>query len=201
MQYENINLGSDKMDRKKKPIILVLLALLALVALVACGSIPGEQTKVDSENAQGTNKNDPSVIKEEVKTNSFTIYYVDDQLLQIVEETHDIQYTSQDELLQKMWSAIKTPTNGQYIALWNDMNLLSLALTNDNLELNIEKPSINLGSSGEGFAIQTLINTFGQIEGVNTIQLLVEGNVVETLAGHVNIEKPFSKDDKIYTGQ
>ncbi|WP_159102305.1 hypothetical protein [Caldalkalibacillus mannanilyticus] len=49
--------------------------------------------------------------------------------------------------------------------------------------------------------MQSLIQTYAQIEGVEEIQLTIDGQIQETLAGHVSIDKPFTKDEIIYQNQ
>ena len=49
------------------------------------------------------------------------------------------------------------------------------------------------GSAGESLTIGSIVNTLTQFPTVQKVQILVEGRVVETLAGHLDISKPLER--------
>lgn len=54
------------------------------------------------------------------------------------------------------------------------------------------------GSAGELLTIYSLVNTLiDNLEGIERVQILVEGEVIETLAGHIDTTKPFSRNGSI----
>lgn len=51
------------------------------------------------------------------------------------------------------------------------------------------------GSVGELLTIYSLVDTLtDNIDGIERVQILVEGEVIETLAGHIDTTKPFSRN-------
>lgn len=46
------------------------------------------------------------------------------------------------------------------------------------------------GSTGEILTIYSLVNTMTQFDEIKKVQILIEGNTVETLAGHLDISEP-----------
>lgn len=51
------------------------------------------------------------------------------------------------------------------------------------------------GSAGESLTIGSIVNTLTQFPSVQEVQILVEGRVVETLAGHLDISKPLERQE------
>jgi spore germination protein GerM len=196
-----MSLGSDRMNKNIRRCLVLVGTLLIIIGLVACGGEVIDQADHVSTDPQGAvnNTDEPNVSKE---TNTLTFYYVDGQLMEVLQEERDIHFSSEEEKWQEIWSALQLPQDDNMLSLWHNVDLIEAELLDSQLVLNLSLPDqMELGSSGEGFAIQTLINTFGQVKDVNTIQLLIDGESIETLAGHVLIKDPFSKDDIIYTGE
>lgn len=50
------------------------------------------------------------------------------------------------------------------------------------------------GSAGEIFAVYSLVNSLAEIDGIEKVQILIEGQVVESLAGHIYLGDPLSPD-------
>jgi germination protein M len=65
------------------------------------------------------------------------------------------------------------------------------------MDLSKEATRLNAGSSLESLAITAIANTLTKLPDVDRVQLLVEGKVAESLAGHVDIRKPFRRDDTV----
>lgn len=56
---------------------------------------------------------------------------------------------------------------------------------------------LNVGSTGEALVITAIVNTLTKLPGIERVKILVEGNEVETLAGHVDITEPLRRNDNI----
>jgi|GEM_PF-6009774 len=191
------------------------LTLLTIVAfLSACGTQPTESNLKQEESTSGSTSESPDTTQkpstenhhepatkqqEEQKVATITVYYSDDQLMNLVEEQHKLNYVHLDELLTKVWEALQTPENKSYIVLWEEVKLNKVTLKDHLLTIDLSLPEgLSLGSGGEAMALQSLIQTYGQLEGVEKLQILVDGKKEETLAGHVSIDQPFTKNDVLY---
>ena len=53
------------------------------------------------------------------------------------------------------------------------------------------------GSNWELITIYSIVNTLTQFAAVEEVQILVEGQIVETLAGHVDLSQPLVRDNNI----
>lgn len=61
-----------------------------------------------------------------------------------------------------------------------------------------EITKVNVGSGGEGMVLSAIVATLGQFEGVDAVLILVDGQPMETLAGHVDITGPLP-DENVYS--
>lgn len=56
-----------------------------------------------------------------------------------------------------------------------------------------ELADVNLGAEAESVLVNSIVWTLVQLQEIDRVQLLVEGAVVETLAGHVSIDQPLTR--------
>ena len=50
------------------------------------------------------------------------------------------------------------------------------------------------GSTGEILTVYGIVNSLTDIAGVERVQILVENQIIETLAGHLNLQRALVKD-------
>ncbi|MEN9923565.1 MAG: hypothetical protein RIS09_1079 [Actinomycetota bacterium] len=87
------------------------------------------------------------------------------------------------------------PTDPDYTNLWGESDLLSYAITNQVITLDIATPNLNVGSESEMRAIEQLMWTFAaNSEAYNEqkFEFLVNGEPVESFAGHVDLTEPLA---------
>jgi len=53
------------------------------------------------------------------------------------------------------------------------------------------------GSSGELLTVYSIVNTLTQFPAIKEVQILIDGQVEQTLAGHLDISKPLKRDPEI----
>ena len=53
------------------------------------------------------------------------------------------------------------------------------------------------GSSGEILTVYSLVNTLTQFSTVENVEILVEGEKIETLAGHMDLSAPVSRNAEL----
>jgi spore germination protein GerM len=122
--------------------------------------------------------------------------------LDIVEEERTVEYADEQELLEDLWGQLQQPDHEEYKAVWDQYALNSIELEGGQVTLDISAESdVQMGASGEGIAIQTLLDTYQQVEGVETVQILIDGGVQESLGGHILINEPLSVDEDFYSGE
>ena len=53
------------------------------------------------------------------------------------------------------------------------------------------------GSAGELTTVYSVVNTLTEVEGARAVQWLVEGRVVESLAGHMDLTRPIGRNESL----
>ncbi|MDI6824318.1 MAG: GerMN domain-containing protein [Bacillota bacterium] len=56
---------------------------------------------------------------------------------------------------------------------------------------------MNVGSLGEALAVAAIVNTLTEFPQIRQVQILVEGKQVESLAGHVDVSHPVTRNEKL----
>lgn len=56
---------------------------------------------------------------------------------------------------------------------------------------------LNVGSEGEAMVVTAIVNTLTQFPGVSRVQILVNGARVESLAGHVDVSAPLTRNETV----
>jgi spore germination protein GerM len=78
-----------------------------------------------------------------------------------------------------------------------DINIKEELCTVDfSIELKQNHPG---GSNGELLAIYSIVNTLTQYASVKEVQILIDGQVVDTLAGHISLDEPLTRENAIIT--
>ena len=126
---------------------------------------------------------------------SIKLYYTDPEIMELKETSREITYSGDEDKYKKAFEALQTSSDTSLNPLWSDkITLKSLKFDQGALTLDISKPAeANLGAGGEMFAIDALQKTFFQFEEVKSIELLVDGQQIESLMGHVEIEHPMTR--------
>lgn len=77
--------------------------------------------------------------------------------------------------------------------------VLGFELKNGRAEVNLNREAtrLNVGSSGEALAVAALVNTLTKFPDVYRVRILIEGEVVESLAGHIDLTGEFSYNDHV----
>lgn len=83
-----------------------------------------------------------------------------------------------------------SPIDADYTNLWGKSDLLSFAITNQVITLDIDTPNLNVGAEAEMRAIEQLMWTFAANSDAydgQKFEFLVNGEPVESFAGHVDL--------------
>ncbi|MCA0754353.1 GerMN domain-containing protein [Paenibacillus sp. N4] len=129
-----------------------------------------------------------------VKEYDATIYYTDAELLETIEKPAKLQYSNDEELIKAAVEALQMDAGEGAESLWKPIEILSVQLKDGLVTLDVQIPDeARLGAPGELLVIETLQKTLFQFEFVKSIDILVGGEAVESLMGHVDLEHPMNK--------
>ncbi|MNB75061.1 Sporulation and spore germination [compost metagenome] len=153
---------------------------------------PASATASPSESAVPS----ASAPAEEKQTQTISVYYTDQQMTVLKESKAPISFTKGDDKYTEAFKALQNSGSGDLISLWGKMELKSLKFENGQIVMDIHKPDeAQLGAGGESFALSALTKTLFQFPEVNSIELLVDGQKVESLMGHADLLHPMTRDN------
>jgi hypothetical protein len=168
-------------------------ALFALFLIVAgCGQ-QASPSQPESPGTPGTSVDQPS--ESSMTTETISVYYADGDLLQLQEEKQEISFTDDLDKYKKAIALLENPQDEEkHFPLWSNFHYHSVTFENGQLTIDADSKNMyNLGSGGESMALEALQKTLFQFPEVETINILEDGQQVETLMGHVELENPITR--------
>ncbi|MRN53313.1 hypothetical protein GJB61_09950 [Paenibacillus sp. LC-T2] len=132
----------------------------------------------------------------EKQSQSIAVYFTDSQLMDLVPAKATISFADDVEKYTEAFKALQASDNTELVSLWSKIELKSLKYENGQVLMDIHKPEeAQLGAGGEAFAISALTQTFFQFSEVKSVEMLVDGEQVESLMGHVDLEHPMTREN------
>lgn len=123
------------------------------------------------------------------------IYLTDAELVETIEKPVKLSYESDADLVLSTLAELQKDADENVLALWKPIEIKSVELTDGQVTLDIHLPDeARLGAPGELLVIETLKKTLFQFDFVKAIELLNDGEEVETLMGHVELEHPMKRE-------
>jgi hypothetical protein len=128
-------------------------------------------------------------------SNSAAIYFVVDtpRGIKLVSEIRDFE--DAEQAIDDLISGKTQPLDPDYTNLWQgNSSLNSLKIVQEVAEVDISLGSLNVGAEGEQRAIDQIVWTLTDINPeIKFVEFLVNGNSVETFAGHVDTFARFAR--------
>ncbi|WP_170270316.1 GerMN domain-containing protein [Heliorestis acidaminivorans] len=123
------------------------------------------------------------------------LYFPDRELNRLACEEYTVSGT-QEEKVAKIFEQLKAgPRNEQLITLIPEETILLDQVIEDEDRLTINLSDhiyrINLGSSGEALLVGSIVNSLSALN-FTSIQILIDGQIIESIAGHMYIAEPLA---------
>jgi spore germination protein GerM len=185
----------------------ILLAMMTLVLLVTAGCDPNnEKGAVNGSSASvsgngavpaGSAAVSSADKKETAKELNIKVYYPDDQGLKLIA----VKRTIKTDAAGKYAAAIKslltgTKQKGQTTIIPKQAKLKSVKVKGDTAYVDFSQDLVKHftgGSTGEEMLVGSVVNTLTEFPEIKKVQILIEGNKVETLGGHVDLTMPIER--------
>lgn len=155
--------------------------VLALLVMAACSPPTNEQALV-------------------AETKMVETFFVTDtpRGFKLVSELREFESTQggfPTEVLSQLISGELQPLDPDYVNLWDNSNSLNqVVLSGATATIDINLGKLNVGSEGEIRAIDQLVWTLTGVSSfLTTVRFLVNGEVVESFAGHVDTTADFQR--------
>ncbi|OPA72866.1 hypothetical protein BVG16_31615 [Paenibacillus selenitireducens] len=165
---------------------LLLGMLITIIAIAAgCGQKSGDPETGGKPEAQ----------QHAEQTLHIQAYYTDDQILNLVQEKKDIKFADEKAKYLEALKALQSTDDAKLVKLWQENEFQSAILKDGGaLIIDVKIPAeAHLGASGEDLAIQAVLKTVFQFEEVQSVDILVDGQSVDSLMGHVELEHPYTR--------
>ncbi|MNO52671.1 Sporulation and spore germination [compost metagenome] len=154
------------------------------------------QPVVDNSNTETQATAKPVADEKQKQNQNIEAYYTDSQVMDLVPAQTSISFSDDVEKYTETFKALQSNKNTDLVSLWGKIELKSLKFTDGQIVMDIHKPEeAQLGAGGESLAITSLAKTFFQFEEVKSIEVLVDGEKVESLMGHVDLMHPMTRDN------
>lgn len=148
-----------------------------------------------TQGAQNNSHNEPTDSPASQKL-KIKVYYTDDDIMDLKEMEQEITFedAKANSKYSEAFKALQNVSGSGVISLWGKVILNSTSFADGELTVDIQLPAeARLGSGGESLAIDALRATFFQFDEVKRLELTVNGDKVDTLMGHVELEHPMTK--------
>lgn len=122
------------------------------------------------------------------------IYQTDSELLELKAFDAEISYKSDADKLAAALEALAGADRDGYLSLWQGVEFRSVQLKDGAAQVDLTLPDdARLGGSGEQLAIDSLARTAFQFPDIESLDVTVDGEAVESLMGHVELEHPIKR--------
>jgi len=177
----------------------LLCLLIAAVTLSGCSKSTGKQSPEQNQPTQNL------VVENNFTTSKLTLYFADDQANYLIGETREVKIpkdASSETIAGVIVNElIAGPTNKNLFAtIPKETKLLKVKIDGQNAivdfseEIRTKHPG---GSSGEAMTLNSVVNSLTEIQGIKQVQFLINGQKVESLAGHADLTRPLTRNASI----
>ncbi len=203
-------MAKNRKLKKKRNNLKIIFSLLIIVVLVIIGYLIFNKlivpvwerytekpviTKEVPYKEEEIKEVEPLPIEEMVEVN---LYFSDSQAMYLVPEKRKI---SQIPSLarQAVIELIKGPENSDfYPTIPEGTQVNEVYIADDIVYIDLSEEIFKNhpgGSSGELMTVYSIVNTLTEIPPIKGVQILVEGNEMKSLVGHIDISMPLLRDE------
>jgi len=183
--------GGGRAGGRKGPAGILAALLVLVLALVSCGG--GGSAKPVPDTGQP-----PAGVGPKEAPAKITLYFGDQEARWLVPEEREVPVEGRPPGEIVLTELIKGPAGkGLVRTIPEGTRLLSLSVAGGVARVNFSREFQTRhwgGTSGETFTVYSVVNSLAVLEGINKVQFLVEGNELESLAGHIDLSGPVSPD-------
>ncbi|MFC2286934.1 MAG: GerMN domain-containing protein [Selenomonas sp.] len=182
--------------------MLALFMLLMLLLAVGCGSddkSKGADTSAADKPA-ATDKKDAGTkngAAKQAEKIGIKVYYPDDNGMKLVAETRTVETTQDGKYKVAMESLLSgTKAKGVVTIIPKKAKLKSVAVKDGIATVDFNEDLVKNfagGSTGEEMLVGSIVNTLTEFPEVKSVQILLEGKKVDSLAGHLDTSKPLKR--------
>lgn len=198
-----------------KKYIAIFLSTIMLLSLTACSSSEktpktidkqeSENEVVDENQEETINENEEDVeeteeTSEEVNEKEVTLYFVnkkyietgDESLEKLVPEKRVVKYDEmpiEEAIVRELMKGTEDDKISTVIP--SSVELIDVKVSDKTAFVNFKQEGLHGGSLEERFTLDQIIKSLIELENVDKVQFLIDGQKAETLMEHLDISEPF----------
>lgn len=186
-----------------KKILALLMVLVLAMGVVACTNdeeAPPAEDPVVETPVEEPNEEEPA--KEDEEANEVTLYFAneeyvetgDESLEKLVPETRELDNTD-DNLEEAIVKALMEgpETEGAITVIPSTAVLNGVEVTDGTAYVDFARDGMNGGSLQETYTINQIVASLTELDEVDRVQFLIDGEKGDSLMGHYSIDEPFEK--------
>lgn len=186
-----------------KKLTILLLALALVIGLAACAPKEEPQPPVEEpveEPAEEPTEDPAEKPPVEEKTEEVLLFFGnneyimtgDEQYEWMLSEVREITYGEicLEEAIVRALMAGPTDTDKLSTGFTETIQLISVDVLDGTAYVNFASEGLHGGSMQESYVIGQVVESLTQLDTVDRVQFLVDGQEAETLMGHMSIEEP-----------
>lgn len=142
--------------------------------------------------------------KQQTSNIDVIVYFSDEEAMYLVPETRKIEVKESDKIyLEKMIveELLKGPKiETHFDTIPKDTKLLSIKVDDKTAYVDFSKEFKENhpgGSTGEIMTVYSVVNSLTELDSIDKVVFLVEGQKEKTLAGHLIFDEPFGRDETL----
>ena len=185
---------------KLKSILVLALTLLCAMVLAGCDEQKqgeaGSKTVVSSSSSPSSSSSSSSQSGSKDQLVNIKVYYPDENATGLVAVEKSIKDT--DNKYQAAVEALMAGTEKKGLAnvFPKKAKLLQVTVSGKVAKVNfsreLQKNFVG-GSTGEEMLVGSVVNTLTEFPEIQKVQILVDGQEVETLSGHMDLSQPLPR--------
>lgn len=183
-----IDFFKNKFKTRKAGVLALAAGFLLMTTLaVGCSKAP--------DSKPGDVQDKPPISSQPAESKvTVTLYFSDDQAMYLVPEQREV--TKRGETLEEVIIAelINGPVEaGLGRTIPKEAKLLSVSVVDNIAYVNFSKEFRTKhwgGSAGESHTIYSVVNSLTELDGIDKVQFLLDGDNMDTLAGHFETSEP-----------
>ncbi|MTI47009.1 GerMN domain-containing protein [Sporosalibacterium faouarense] len=171
-----------------KKIILVI-TLVAFI-LFSGGCVDNGNDNID-DNEIEDNNGDKEIGQE------ITLYFADEQAIDMVSERVVVPMDErplEDVVIEKLQEGPTQYEQGHRPTIGDNIEIIDVEVTDATAFVNISSENLTGGSTEERFLIDSIVMSLTELDYIDKVKFLVDGESEGTLMGHFIIDEPFTRE-------
>lgn len=154
------------------------------------------------KNQEEEEKDEPTSNIDEKKEEEVVLYFANKEYIEtgneslekLIGEKRIVEYNS-DNLEESIIKELKKGPKSDKLetVIPDTIKILDVKVSNNTAFVNFDKEGLSGGSMEEDFILSQIMDTLFELEHINKIQFLINGEKAESLMGHFDISEPFKE--------